>query len=142
MRLDFVEDSTRVSFGKFDLIFDNDQSTVDSLKDAVLISLFTWARATPDETASERFGWWGGNVGSKLWVTQRAKITDDLLPKIKQAIEKSLNWLIEDGVCGSIKVDVFTDVYNREAIKARIAISRLGGETIELKFDDLWQRIA
>ncbi|MEE1920313.1 phage GP46 family protein, partial [Pseudomonas asiatica] len=52
----------------------------------VVISLFTWRRAGPDDPVDdeERYGWWGDSfprvaddrIGSRLWLLRRVKLTD------------------------------------------------------------------
>lgn len=52
---------------------------LDLLTRAVVISLFTWRRAQPDDNADQPNGWWGDTwpavqndrYGSRLWLLQR-----------------------------------------------------------------------
>src|SRR5207249_4856663 len=71
----------------------------DELASAVTISLFTWARAKPDDPLppqSPRMGWWGDSfatvsgdrIGSRLWLFEREKITPTTLTRIQEAAQE------------------------------------------------------
>jgi phage gp46-like protein len=94
------------------------------LKNAVLISILTDARAAeddelPDPLNGDRRGWWGDNIfeddtptGSKFWLYERSKTTQDVIDGVKEALENALQWMIDDGytvnnnVITGINVDV------------------------------------
>lgn len=83
------------------------------LETAVIISLFTDARADPDDvipdgTGNPR-GWWGDTgrprrIGSKLWLLSRAKETEETRLRAQDYCEAALAWLTEDGVAASVDV--------------------------------------
>ena len=91
----------------------------DSLSRAVVISLFTWQRAsqTDEVDNDQRMGWWGDTfaenkgdkIGSKLWLLLRQKITDETLNRAQEYTYESLKWLIDDGICSDITVNVERD---------------------------------
>lgn len=91
----------------------------DSLSRAVVISLFTWQRASQSDEVDndQRMGWWGDTfaenkgdkIGSKLWLLLRQKVTDETLNRAQEYAYKSLKWLIDDGICSDITVDVERD---------------------------------
>lgn len=91
----------------------------DSLSRAVVISLFTWQRAsqTDEVDNDQRMGWWGDTfaenkgdkIGSKLWLLLRQKITEETLNRAQEYAYESLKWLIDDGICSDITVDVERD---------------------------------
>ena len=91
----------------------------DSLSRAVVISLFTWQRAsqTDEVDNDQRMGWWGDTfaenkgdkIGSKLWLLLRQKITDETLNRAQEYAYESLKWLIDDGICSNITVNVERD---------------------------------
>ena len=82
------------------------------LQTALLLSLFVDRRASREEL--ERFGmplddprgWWGDNhpevegdqYGSKLWLLERAKQTQDTLNFARETSRESTEWMFEDGV--------------------------------------------
>ena len=61
---------------------------------AVIISLFTWRRARPDDDlpGDLRMGWWGDSVpeipndriGSRLWLLSRAKLTVETVARARE----------------------------------------------------------
>lgn len=91
----------------------------DSLSRAVVISLFTWQRASQSDEVDndQRMGWWGDTfaenkgdkIGSKLWLLLRQKITEETLNRAQEYAYESLKWLIDDGICSDITVDVERD---------------------------------
>ena len=93
-----------------------DLATDDGLKTAVIISLFTDARALDDDTlpdgAADPRGWWGDGfadvdgdrIGSRLWLLRRAKRTADTLPRAVEYAEEALAWLVDDAVASSVAV--------------------------------------
>ena len=91
----------------------------DSLSRAVVISLFTWQRAsqTDEVDNDQRMGWWGDTfaenkgdkIGSKLWLLLRQKITEETLNRAQEYAYESLKWLIDDGICSDITVSVERD---------------------------------
>ncbi len=118
--------------------------TDDGLRTAVLISLFSDARAPADaelpEGGDDRRGWWGDAfppaapgafgsgpksggalpLGSLLWLLRRAKITAAVVEQARQAAEAALDWLLRDGVASAVSVAA-------EAQGSRLAI----GVTLE-----------
>ncbi len=83
------------------------------LETAVLVSLFTDARAPadymPTDGTTDRRGWWGDtynadDIGSLIWTFARAKKTQDTLNNVQDAARKALQWLIDDGVAATIDI--------------------------------------
>lgn len=91
----------------------------DNLSRAVVISLFTWQRASQSDEVDndQRMGWWGDTfaenkgdkIGSKLWLLLRQKITEETLNRAQEYAYDALKWLIDDGICSDITVDVERD---------------------------------
>lgn len=99
------------------MILNCDDIDIALIKDpkvkAVLICLFTDARATDDELPShvqENRGWWGDGIevsindkkeliswGSLLWTLKRAKMSEDILTTVREQIKKALNPLVRSG---------------------------------------------
>ena len=83
------------------------------LETSVLISLFSDQQADEEDQLPQangnRRGWWGDtldntSIGSKIWLLERAKITDETTTILKQYTEEALAWLIEDGVADEVLV--------------------------------------
>jgi len=87
-----------------------------SLESALLLSLFTDARATVEEL--ERYGgenprgWWGdadavvpGDIfGSKLWLLEREVDTRETLARAREYAEQAVAWIVADGLADSVPV--------------------------------------
>lgn len=85
------------------------QTGYDTLKNAVLLSLFTDRLAPKEYTGGDRRGWWADTyldapVGSLLWTLFRQKITNrrTLLIKARQYCEDALQWMVTDGAAKSV----------------------------------------
>ena len=101
---------------EFDMSVSNaDLTKGDDLSTAVFISLFTWARAKPDDDIpadSQKFGWWGDKLaedpnqrmGSRLWLLKRKKLTQETINLAVDYIKEALDWMVKDGVVGKIEV--------------------------------------
>ena len=91
----------------------------DSLSRAVVISLFTWQRASQSDEVDndQRMGWWGDTfaenkgdkIGSKLWLLLRQKVTEETINRAQEYAFDALKWLIDDGICSDITVNVERD---------------------------------
>lgn len=151
--------NTDVMSGQISFV-QNDLSVSYSLLTPVLVSLFTDARAAeddplPDPGNGDRRGWWGDatnldkqgdSVGSKLWLLEREKSTDEVLSKAEQYIREALQWMLDEGIASAI--DVVTE---RQATKVgsglpilafHVAISKPTGVTETFKFIQEWKAVA
>lgn len=124
----------------------NANAPLDLLTRAVVISLFTWRRAKPDDETDMPMGWWGDTwpvaqndrYGSRLWLLQRKKLTNQTALEARTYIREALQWMIEDGLVSRI-----------DLIIQRTGINELGnsitlwrnGEPTTISFDDLWSAI-
>ena len=118
------------------------------LERAVIISLFTWRRADPDDKlpGSSKYGWWGDTyaevkgdrIGSKLWLLMRSKLTNEVLAQAKEYAEESLQWLIEDQVAKSVTVEVERGGLDQLNLKAIIA--KPDKSELNLRFQNVWEK--
>lgn len=112
----------------------------DDLLTAVLISLFTDAAASGDDVVADRSddprGWWGGEIGSKLWLRARSKKVSTTLALVRHDIEVALAWLVQDGVAASVDVD--TAWGGPQLLVARVLILRRDGSARALAFSRVW----
>lgn len=121
-------------------------SQLDMLTRAVVISLFSWRRADPDDNASVPMGWWGDTwpdvqndrTGSKLWLYRRSKLTNQLVNRIRICVRDALQWLVDDGVASRVDLDIRRTGINELA--TTITIWRRDGP-VTFSFDDLWSVI-
>ncbi|MBD3728770.1 MAG: phage GP46 family protein [Sphingomonadales bacterium] len=101
--------------------------TDDGMRTAILISLFSDARAAEDaelpEDGADRRGWWGdtlaenagplagtardrNRIGSQLWLLARAKVTAAVVSRARQYCEEALEWIVRDGIASAVRVSV------------------------------------
>lgn len=90
--------------------------TDDGLRTAIIISLFTDARAANDdilpEAGADRRGYWGDiaspvagwEMGSKLWLLAREKQVPSVLARARDYARAALAWMVEDQVASSVVV--------------------------------------
>lgn len=105
----------------------------DSLSRAVVISLFTWQRASQSDEVDndQRMGWWGDTfaenkgdkIGSKLWLLLRQKVTDETINRAQEYAYDALKWLIDDGICSDITVDVERDEDDPNRINLNVQLT-------------------
>ncbi|MDQ0670201.1 phage GP46 family protein [Pseudomonas sp. W2I6] len=125
----------------------------DNLKNAltrsVLISLFTWRRAAPDDAVDddERFGWWGDSfpsvaddrIGSRLWLLRRVKLTHQTQLDAEFYAREALQWLIDDGHCSAI--EVLSERLDAQRLNLRTQLTLADGERLDINPDNSWQVI-
>lgn len=131
-------------------IANGDIATGQDLETAVIISLFTWRRAESQDDVpqgSPKYGWWGDQLaddiqhktGSRLWLMLRRKLTRQTINDAVEYMKQSLQWMIKDGVAGSI--DVTAERNGLYEMDALIKIYRNGGQPAELRYSELWQAL-
>ncbi|MFH5923853.1 phage GP46 family protein [Roseomonas xinghualingensis] len=122
--------------------------TAPALETAVMVSLFTDARARPGDTlpagTTDRRGWWGSAldnepVGSRLWLLRRAKREPETLRRAREFIIEALAWLTEDQV--ATRVDVETEWRSPTSMGASIVIHQGEGRQAALRAEWAWQGI-
>lgn len=116
--------------GKLDLVVEEgDLALDDSFATPALASLFTDSLAHAEDElpgGTERRGWWAEAIlpgeeteawGCRLWLLERAKLTNDTLGSAEVYAREGLRWLVDRGIVD--RVDV--------------AASRLDGSTLFLE---------
>ncbi len=114
---------------------------------AVLVSLFTWRRANPDDDlpGDLRQGWWGDSfptvpndrIGSRLWLLARAKLLPETVNRAREYAEEALHWLVEDGVAS--RVEVLAERQGMETLAMRVRVFKTGGTVpLDIRFTDVW----
>lgn len=132
-------DGQQVSFGL---------DAAEPLVRAVVISLFTWRRANPDDElpAEARLGWWGDTfpteandrIGSRLWLLARAKLTAETPRRAREYAEEALRWLVDDGVAGRIEVEAERQGLSTLAIACRV-FKKDGTLAADVRFTNAWE---
>lgn len=125
-----------------------DDSGLDT---AVIMSLFTDRRASDDDVLpsgnDDKRGSWmdsfpdieGDKIGSRLWLLDRAKLTQDTVNKAKYYCEEALAWLVQDGIAKA--VNVAAEIVRHHPlgiIAATIDIIRPDDSINRYKFASLW----
>ena len=109
-----MTDATLFADGEIDLVTnETDLEVDDGLSTAVLISLFSDARASDDRTVpiadQDLRGWWGEETGeafgSLLWLLAREKETPETLARARSAARDALQWLVNGGIAREVRVD-------------------------------------
>lgn len=124
----------------------NTSTQLDPLTRSVVISLFTHRRADPDDNADVPMGWWGDTwpavandrYGSKLWLLQRSKLTNDLVNRVRTYLRDALQWMLVDGVVSRIDIDVQRTGINE--LGNSIVLWR-GNSPLTLSFENFWSAI-
>ena len=112
-----------------DLLYANGGIEADGgLKTAVLISLFSDARD------SNQRGWWGGEIGSKLWTLKNAKRSADTLKKAREYAETALSWLVDEQICKKVSASAEYDAHGRLLLS--IELKKPDGTA---RYDFLWR---
>ncbi|MDA3920962.1 MAG: phage GP46 family protein [Salinisphaera sp.] len=116
----------QLNWGAFDagpdlILTGNDLQTDGGLTTAILVALFTDARATLDADlppGTDLRGYWGDAytdtpLGSLLWLYRRASITPDLEPQLIEVAQAALErGVVAPGLCQSIGLAIARDVQN------------------------------
>lgn len=139
--------------GRFDLeLVDGAIGTDNGLSTALMISLFTDARARGDDpipAGADRRGWWGDaynsdpddRIGSRLWTLAREKLTAATALRARDIAREALDWLVTDQVVSTLDVDVM--LYPPDAARPSgamlisVTLARPDGPARE-RFDFVW----
>lgn len=118
----------------------------EDLPRSVLISLFSWRRANPDDDlpGTDRFGWWGDTypelfndrIGSRLWLLSRAKLTRQTVLRAKEYAEESLKWLVDDGVADTVVVE--SERQGLSTLALGVRLTRGNTDLLNIRFVDVW----
>ena len=127
----------------------NAMDVTEDLPRAVLISLFSWRRAKPDDQLPNglKFGWWGDTypdiandqIGSRLWLLSRAKLTNQTISDCQDYAKEALQWLIDDNV--AIGIDVTAERQGTDRLALGITITRGDRTSTNIRFYNLWNYI-
>jgi phage gp46-like protein len=125
---------------KGDLSGGNDLST------AIAISLFSDARAKPDDDipdGTDPRGFWadaldGVRWGSRLWLLERANNTQDVLLRAKTYCEEALKWLVDTGVAKSVNVLVEAIGNCKGVMGIGVIVCRPDGKNIKWRYRYAW----
>lgn len=130
----------------FDLAMNgHDLTTEAGLRSAVMVSLFTDARANedddiPDGTGHRRGCWQDSyledandSLGSRLWLLSREKELPAVRARAKEYAEEALQWLIDDGY--ALSVDVSAEHVRSSVLGLLIRMRLKDGGVFDEVFD-------
>lgn len=123
----------------------------DTLESAIIMSLFTDRRANVDDDIPDgggRRGWFGDTfppvendrIGSRLWLLSREKSTTQTLNRARDYCYEALQWLIDDGVCDALTVDVEFQGDLKHILAIQITTDGPSGPN-EFRFDHIWKDV-
>jgi phage gp46-like protein len=124
----------------------------DGLETAVIISLFTDARAPDDavlpDGSQDRRGWWGDaygddptdSTGSLIWLLTRSKQLQSVVTEVRDFSKAALAWLVTDGVARAVEVEAEITAF--EVLGWSVAIYRLNQPVARYRFEAFWQGVA
>lgn len=129
-------------------IIDDDLASDTGMGTAVELSLFTDRRAEDDDVPpsgdeNDRRGWWadqfavveGDRYGSRLWMLDRSKRTNDVTLRAEEYVREALAWMIEDSVCESIGVEIEVTT---TVLLIGVTLQRPGRDAVSLRFAHTW----
>lgn len=133
--------------GIYDIPFNdegNDLASVDGLETAIVVSLFTDARASSGNVpeAFRRRGWCGNiltkpknyELGSVLWTLEQARLNQSTLNLAEDITRRALRWMITDGIADT--VNVTAQKVTERTGKITIVLYRENNETA--RYSTVW----
>lgn len=125
----------------------NLNDTEKNLVRTVVISLFTWRRAGPDDPVDdeERYGWWGDSfprvaddrIGSRLWLLRRVKLTDRTQRDAEYYADEALRWLVDDEQV--LDIAITSERAGVDRLNLRVVLTLLSGAPLIIDSNQLWQ---
>lgn len=115
----------------------DDLEAEKGLETAVIISLFTDARSDGQR------GWWadaleGDNIGSKLWLLSREKLSQDVRTRAEEYARESLQWMIDDQLAQD--VTVLGEIRPPDRLDLLVTITRPDDKTESFRFNNIWEQ--
>ena len=132
--------------GQFDIaIVDGELVADNGLRSHVIASLFTDCRAINDDIipdgSNDKRGFWGDDYkddkedsfGSRLWLLERAKETQETLDRAKLYATEALQWFVIDRIATSLQVQTY---WLRSGVMAIVITIKNSDSSV---FDDLFE---
>lgn len=132
----------------YDIEFENGDFIIDdSLETALIVSILSDRRADNSQVSQREFrrGWIGDLVttlpgfklGSHIWLSEQARITQETLTTIQDSAEKSLDWMLSAGLI--IEVKAKASITTKSSILLLITVTS-PNESISAIAFNLWKR--
>jgi|SRR6516165_220147 len=144
------------------LLADGTLDSTQALATAIIVALGTDALAgqddiLPDPNSTDRMGWWGNldsdviwngwDIGTKLWLLRRSKITDatakqgSTLSIVDQYIRDAIAPFLNIGVASAMAIEVTRPPSPGNQINALVRLYRGPKLEISLQYQILWDEI-
>ena len=133
------------------LVQDGKILTEEGLRTAVVLSLFTDARALADDDIpsgdQDPRGWWGDayaqvpgdRIGSRLWLLSRSKKLPRTAQEAKSLAEEALAWLVQDRIASSVSVEAVLEPRGAVTdLSLGVKVYRPGLAPSTYRFQNLW----
>jgi phage gp46-like protein len=145
-KVDWVLAGPNAAGNAFGLAADN------ALNTAILLSLFTWRRATDYDklpSGNDPMGWWGDTVdldeyeqplGSRLWLLQRATLNAATARLAEDYAREALQPLINQGAVARFECAASFDQVSGVLALAVDAYSQNGTKIYSQRFTKLWSQ--
>ena len=132
----------------YDIEFENGDFKIDDgLETALIVSILSDRRASESQVFQPelRRGWIGDLVttlpgyklGSHIWLSEQARVTQETLSTIQDSAEKSLNWMLSASLI--LKVEAKATITSKDNILLTITITSPDG-SVSIKAFNLWKR--
>ncbi len=122
-----------------------------SLLHILRMCLFSNARASDDDAlpGTDRGGWWadtyaaGYPVGSKLWLLDRAIVTQDAINRAQDYSQTALAFLVRYGIASAVAVTAERIASDNSAagIGLVVTVTRPNGTRETFRFADIWAEL-
>lgn len=136
-------------------LIDDDLASDRGLETAVVLSLFTDRRAEDDDEPpsgdpNDRRGWWadqfadveGDKIGSRLWLLERSKLTNQTALRAKEYALEALAWMLVDKVVATVNVTTQIATINAtRALMIEVDLQRPNGDQVSFKFAHVWDHL-
>lgn len=122
-------------YGIFDMLITDGVSEEETLKTAIIISLFSDARSS-GERGSAIDSLYTESWGSREWTLEREKLTPQTAQKLEEFTREALKWLITEKIAKSIQVT--TEIVKPKTIIREIKIFKPDGSVLGYRFSNIW----
>jgi len=147
MDIKIVQNAEQYQFD-LGLIQNNDFVLDDGLETAVIISLFSDRRENQNPIdRTDKRGWWADAVqsldseliGSKLWLLEREKATQETLNRAQSYASEALQWLVEQNIAETVEVEAVWLNQQAGRLCLQIQIAKPQGDVVGFEFNDIWE---
>ncbi len=126
---------------------DDDVAGDDGLDTALILSLFMDRRAQDGDTLpgapDDKRGYWadglaeveGDQMGSRLWLLERAKLEPTLPQRARSLALDGLSWLSEDAVASEFDVSA---TVTGERIDLEVIVERPAADVVSFRYAHVW----